>query len=1066
MRIVAVEKEYSHQELERKILEYWDSIDLVNKIREERRSGPKFYFLDGPPYMNNPPHLGHARTRAIRDPILKYRVMRGYNVRLQPGFDMHGLPIEVRVEEMINSRSKRDIEKFGVEKFIETCKKRAYEYRDRWTTFYRRFGLHMDLENPYLTLDNDYIESSWLFFKKAEEKGLLYRGKGTVAWCPRCETPLSGYEATDEYLDVTDPSIYLKFPLENPGGEFLLVWTTTPWTLPGNVAIAINPRFDYAKIKAGEETWIVAEQALERLEGKLPQLEREKKVLEVVPGSKLLGLRYIHPLSPKIPAHKKLAGENPRLHMVVAADFVSAEEGTGCVHIAPGHGPEDYTLGLKENLPIFSPVDEKGVFTDEAGDYKGLYVKNADPLIIKDLEECSSLVHQEKIKHRYPHCWRCKSPLIYRASDQWFISIDPIKEQMLEANNGITWVPPWAGSKRFHDWIVNARDWCISRQRYWGIPLPIWICTNKKCSHRVVVSSLEEIKAMAKELPQGGVDLHKPWLDKVVLVCPKCGGEMRRIPDIADVWFDSGASSWASLGYPKRKEEFEKWFPVDFITEGLDQTRGWFYTLLVEGIVAFDQTPYRTVLMNEFVLDERGEKMSKSLGNVIDPLEVIDQLGADTTRFYLVSEAAAWDKIKVNRKSLQNAGRMINILWNVYKFATIYMSLDRYAPQQPGGEGLRLEDRWILSRVNTLVGDVTESFEKLYLHQAARALREFIVEDLSHLYVRLVRSRVWLEEDHPEKLAAYHTLYYVLTRLSRLLAPITPFIAEEIYQNLEGGKKSSVHVASWPSVEERWVDKGLEEDMVITKRLVEAVASARQKGGLKLRWPVKRVTVLPMDERVSRAVERTKRIFCQLANTKEVVLLSHSDELPGVQIRVEPVMAALGPMYREEAGEIKKLVQGLEGREALRKIGEDGFLELVLSSGRRVRLLEEHLRFTRVLPRGVVAGECVYGIVYVDTTHTEELEAERLARELIRRIQAMRKMMGLAVDDMVRVSVECGAEEEALLGQQLGFIAGEVRASKLGFEKVRKSQGLVKEWQIDGKTFVIGVVRDEEHDKN
>ncbi|RLG71619.1 MAG: isoleucine--tRNA ligase [Methanobacteriota archaeon] len=726
MGIRAVEKEYSHQELEKKILEYWGNIDLVHKIGFERRNSPKFYFLDGPPYMNNPPHLGHARTRAIRDSVLKYRVMRGYNVRLQPGFDMHGLPIEVRVEEMINSKSKRDIEKFGVERFIETCKRCAYEYQDRWTTFYQKFGLHMDIENPYLTLNNDYIEASWFFFKKAKEKNLLYRGKGTVAWCPRCETPLSGYEATDEYLDVSDPSIYIKFPLGNSGRESLLVWTTTPWTLPGNVAIAINPKFEYVKLGVGEEVWIVAQPAIPRLGEELPQLS-DGKVLEVFPGSKLLGLRYHHPLTPKIPAHKKLAEKNPNLHTVVAADFVSAEEGTGCVHIAPGHGPEDYTLGLKENLPIFSPVDERGVFTDEAGDYKGLYVKNADPLIIRDLEEYNSLVYEGRIRHRYPHCWRCKSPLIYRASDQWFISIDPIKDQMLKANREILWVPPWAGSKRFHDWIVNARDWCISRQRYWGIPLPIWMCTNNSCSHWVVLSSLEEIKEKTRRLPLGEVDLHKPWLDRVVLTCPKCGSDMKRVPDVADVWFDSGASSWASLGYPKRKDEFEKWFPVDFITEGLDQTRGWFYTLLVEGIIAFDQTPYRTVLMNEFVLDERGERMSKSLGNVVDPLEIMDQFGADTTRFYLVSEAAAWDKIKVSRKSLENTGRMINILWNVYKFTTIYMSLDRYTPQSPGGEGLRLEDRWILSKVNTLVGDVTEAFEKLYLHQAARALREFIV---------------------------------------------------------------------------------------------------------------------------------------------------------------------------------------------------------------------------------------------------------------------------------------------------------------------------------------------------
>lgn len=1029
-----VPEDYNPSSLETKILKNWDDIDIYAKLKELRSSGPKFYFLDGPPYMNGVPHIGHARTRALRDPVLKYKSMNGYNVWHQPGFDMHGLPIEVKIEEILGTKTKSDIEKIGTELFIKSCKERGLSFLKIWIDFYKRFGMIGDFENPYMTLSNSYIESSWYFFKKAWEKNLLYKGKATVAWCPRCETPLSGYEATDEYKDVEDDSIYVKFPLVDRPDEYIIIWTTTPWTIPANVAVAVNPKYEYVRVKAGSEVWIVAKELLEKLM-LLFEIE-DYEIIETIKGKNLLGLKYRHILEDEVPVHKKF--NEPNAHTIVVTDYVTLEDGTGCVHTAPGHGPDDYSAGVEFKLPIFSPVNETGNFTDEAGKYKGMYIKDANDIIIDDIEDKGFLVLRDSVFHRYAHCWRCKSPLLYRASDQWFIRVEAIKDQILKENKKVKWVPDWAGEKRFHNWIEGARDWCISRQRFWGIPLPIWECS---CGSIEVVSSLDEIASLGGKIPD---DLHKPYIDEVKLKCPKCSKNMKRVSDIADVWFDSGASSWSSLGYPKNKDIFSEFFPMDFITEGLDQTRGWFYTLMLESYIVFDRAPYKQVLMNDFVLDQYGQKMSKSLGNVVDPKEVIAKYGADVTRFYLLWEIAPWDKLKFNWENVESVSRTFNILWNAYKFVTLYMSLDKFDVNTPLSEvkkSLRDEDKWILSRINTLTKETEENFDTLDLHLIPRKLKEFILEDLSRWYIRLVRERMWLEGDDKEKISAYVTSLYVFKRLTKLLAPISPFISEEIYKNFID--EPSIHLSNWDKHDTSLIDSELEANMSIIRTIIEGTLHARQKAGIKLRWPMSKAIVETQDKNVIKAVNTLSEIIKKQINVKEIVLGEVVQEL-----EILPNHKSLGPKFK---GDAKKVVELLKTHNpCIIKSGleKEGFFDL---DG--FKISPEDVNFNYLLPKGYELSEFENGRIYLYTEITEELKSEAIAREVIRRIQEMRKQADLNVEEYIHSYVQSSFEKE--LKQHQDYIKRETRSKTLLFSK--DNTFIEKEWDIDGDKFLIGI---------
>lgn len=844
--------------LEEGILKYWDSIGLLQKIRKKNRGGKKFFYLDGPPYVNGDPHMGHARTRAIRDPLLKYRVMQGYDVNLQPGYDCHGLPIEVKVEEDLGLRKREDIEAFGPERFIDKCRERALHFVEVFNQFYKRFGLHWDFENPYRTLDNSYISSSWQFFKKCQEKGLLYKGKATTAWCPRCETALAGYEATDEYRDVKDHSIYVKFPISGKENEFILIWTTTPWTLPANLAVTVNPKYEYVYVKVGQEKWLMARELVEQVMADcgVEDFRIDGKGVE---GRYLEGLKYDFVLGDSVPANQELETDNPKAHTVLVGDFVTLEDGTGCVHTAPGHGQDDYSVGMKCGLPPFSPVGEDGRYTEEGGSLKGVYVKDADPMVIESLKSRGLLAAEKRITHRYAHCWRCKTPIIYRASPQWFVDVGKVKSLMLKENRKVNWIPEWAGEKRFQNWIEEARDWCVSRQRYWGIPLPIWEC---ECGNYEVMGGWEELRKNAIRLPQGEPDLHVPYANKIKLKCPKCGKVMSRVPDIADIWFESGAATWASL----EPERFKGLFPMDFITEGLDQTRGWFYTVMVEGIIMFGETPYLNVLMNEWVLDKNGDKMSKSLGNVVSPQEVMEKYGADITRFYLAEETEVWEKLKFNPDNMKITFRLFNTLWNCYQFVKTYADAAGFDPRGAGiGEyekHLRAEDAWMLSRLASLDHALTNSLDSYLPFEAAKALDDFVMNDLSRWYIKIIRDRAWVTAEGKDKEAAILTLYMAVSELSKMMAPFAPFISEYIYRDLIGG--DSVFLDGWPTIKAQ-PDTELENQMGVAKEVVEQVNAARDDAGIKLRWPVEEVVVSTEED-----LEAVEDVICRMANAKRV----------------------------------------------------------------------------------------------------------------------------------------------------------------------------------------------------
>jgi len=880
-----------------------------------------------------------------------------------------------------------------------------------WTDFYKRFGMHLDFENPYLTLNNEFIESSWLFFKKAEEKDLLYEGLRSVEWCPRCETPLSHYEASDTYKEVEDISVYVKFPIHGKEDEFILIWTTTPWTLPSNIAISVNPKFEYAWVQTDEGKLLIAKELVETV---MKTVEIEKyAIVETVKGKDLEGMKYDHIFLEEVPIHKDFARQE-NIHTVLLANYVTLEDGTGLVHTAPGHGAEDYGTGVQYRLPIFSPVDSKGNYTKEAGKYEGIYVFDANKLICQDLTEKKLLLKQTMFIHRYAHCWRCQSPLISKASKQWFIAVEKVKDKLLKENKKVNWVPAWAGEKRFNDWLEGIRDWCISRQRYWGIPIPIWRCEDEKCGNYEVFGSLEELSKKA-DLPEV-LDLHKPGMDKITFPC-KCGKTMKRIPDIADVWFDSGSTTWSSLNYPKDKKTFDTFFPADFITEGLDQTRGWFYTLMVEGVIAFGKTPYNTVLMNDFVLDKDGTKMSKSLGNVIDPYDAFDKYGADITRFYLLWETQPWEKICFNWDNVTIVYKIMNILWNSYSFSKTYMDLHNFDPSiEP--KKFEVEDKWILSRVNTLTKEVTDCFEKYDLFRMSRAMSDFITEDFSRWYIKLIRQRV-KGEDAESSRAALYTLYKVLTRLSRLLAPIVPFTAEEIYLNLESGL--SIHAQEWPEAEEN--DEKLEKQMEEVKLIFESVSRARQRAGVKLKYPLQKLYLPKFDSDLG---EITK----QICNIKEI---EYSE--PEIEIKVKPDFKSLGPRYGNDMKDVVKELEKEKAAEIQKKV-KKGKIKLG-----KFELGKEDLIFEETSQEGLLPEEVDGKKIYLDTRQDEKLLEESLVRELIRNIQELRKNNGYMVGEQIFLSLGTDKDTEKTIEKFSETISSKTGAKKLSFTKPKRTLG-------------------------
>lgn len=1041
MPIKEAPRSYNPKILEEEIQKFWDAEKIYQKSQEIKENSPKYSFLDGPPYCSGRIHLGTAWNKIIKDTYLRFKSMSGFNVRRQAGWDTHGLPIEHKVEGILGLKNKKEIEEtIGIEKFVEKCRDFAIENKDLMTGQFQRLGIWMDWDNPYVTFDRQYMESCWWTLKKAHEQNLLINDLRVITWCPRCETALALAEIDYEYKE--DPSIYVKFPIKNRENEFILIWTTTPWTLPANLAVCVNPEYEYAYVKVNKATYLMAQALVEEI---FP--EEDYQILKIVKGYELEGLEYEHPLPEEIPFHKEFK------HHIYPAEHVTLTEGTGCVHTAPGHGPDDFEVGKKYGLPIFCPVDEEGVFKDEAGKYAGEFVKDADRHIIDDLKKHSLLLKEGVINHRYGFCWRCKTPIIYLATQQWFLKITAIKDRMLKELEKVEWVPKWAGESRFRDWIENARDWTISRQRYWGIPIPIWICDS--CNEITVIGSIDELKNLAASGQLKGDFIHRPYVDEIDLRC-ECGGHMQRTPDVLDVWIDSGVAGWAALHYPQEKELFQKWYPYDFITEGHDQTRGWFYSQLGCGVISLGNTPYRKVLMHGFTLDEEGKKMSKSLGNVVEPEEVIDRYGADVLRFYLLWANKPWEDLKFNWEEVKTINKMFNILWNVYVFSTTYMALDNFDPTlyEEKDLNLRDEDLWIISRVQSLTQTVTESFESLNLHKATRHIQNFILEDLSRWYVRLIRGRTWIEKDDPDKLGAYHSLYHTIRQLIIILAPIAPHITEEIYRNLirgvEKNAPESVHLLDW-SLDPESIKKNLEKDMEVVRDIIEACARARDSARYKLRWPVKEVVIVSEDKSILDSARNLHQIIIDQANAKELI---SSNDFSKLKIKAEPNMKVLGPKLRDKVPKVSAKLSSADGADIIHILSTMGTYPVEVED-QVFELKEEDIIFETELPENVVSADFPGGNVYLDTELTPEILAEAMSRELIRRIQDMRKDLNLDVEANITVYVECSEKFKEYISSFLRFISQETRAEKLLF---RKGDGqYTKNWKIEDEEITITI---------
>ena len=1054
-----VTSSYHANEIEESIRQFWLEEAIVEKTRELHLSDPDFFFVDGPPYTTGNIHLGTAWNKIIKDSILRYTRMTGRNVIARAGYDMHGLPIEVRVEQQLGFVSKKDIEQFGIGNFIEKCRTFAAANMEVMSRQFEALGIWLDFADPYQTMKPEYIEAAWWTLARADEEGMLERGHRVVNWCPRCATAIADSEV--DYADVTDPSIYVKFPLTGKDHEYLVIWTTTPWTLPANVAVAVHPDIVYARVEAvrdgAKEILWMAEDLVDSVLRK--GRYQDYRLIEKINGVELTGLTYSSPIEDTVTLQRTLA------HRVVTADFVTLEN-TGMVHIAPGHGWDDYLLGCREDLPIICPVDASGRFTREAGTLEGMFIKEADPVVLHDLGH--HLLARESVTHRYGHCWRCKTPIIFRATEQWFLKASAIRDRMLDEVGKVLWYPEWAGSARFYDWIKEARDWCISRQRYWGIPIPIWEC--KSCgAHRVfgTFSDLEE--ASGRSI----TDPHRPFVDEIAVSC-KCGGEMRRVEDIFDVWFDSAVASWATLRFPGEREAFERLWPADFITEGQDQTRGWFYSQLGASTIAFGCSPYRSVLMHGFALDAEGRKMSKSLGNVVTPDEVVTTQGVDVLRLYVLSSSAPWDDLKFNWEGVKTVNRAINIYWNVYRFPLPYMILDHYEPYttadgtwdddalRSGLGSMAPEDRWIISRINSCALIVSKAMMERQLHRATRALIQFILEDLSRWYVQLVRPRMWLEGTSEAKATAYETMYYVIRRLCGLLSPFIPHITEMMYQNIRTlSDPPSIHMTDWWGGDESLVDTVMEHSMDIVRSFDEASANARQAGKRKLRWPVSEIVVVTDDDDVIAALESLSSICKDRANARAVRVVRGAYDRIGW--KAEPVMKALGPAFGKNAPIVRELIRSADAA-ALKSPLDKGETVTLAGSDGVYPIQPGYVAFLEELPPNLFQAHMERGTVYVDVTLTADLEAEGYAREVIRRIQEMRRQRDLNVEDYITAGIIIDDERvcSLLQGRWEDVIQEEVRAGSLRISpgssvSMNGSYELERDWDIEGIQAVIGI---------
>ena len=1037
---------------EKQIENFWDENHIFEKSMDSRKEGPTYTFYDGPPTANGKPHIGHVLTRVIKDMIPRYRTMKGYMVPRKAGWDTHGLPVEIEVEKKLGLDGKDQIEAYGLEPFIKQCKESVWKYKGMWEDFSGTVGFWADMENPYVTYHDDYIESEWWALKEIWNKKLLYKGFKIVPYCPRCGTPLSSQEVAQGYKDVKERSAIARFKVKDEDA-YILAWTTTPWTLPSNVALCVNPEETYAKVKAADGyTYYMAEALLDTVLGKLGDAENGVKayeVLETMTGRDLEFKEYEPLFDCAVDICKK---QNKKAYYVVCDTYVTLTDGTGVVHIAPAFGEDDAKVGRNYDLPFVQLVDGKGNMTEETP-YAGVFVKKADPMVLEDLDKKGLLFAAPKFEHSYPHCWRCDTPLIYYARESWYIKMTAVKDDLIRNNNTINWIPESIGKGRFGDWLTNVQDWAISRNRYWGTPLNIWECS---CGHQECIGSRAELAERSGNPEDAKVELHRPYIDAVTMKCPECGGEMHRVPEVIDCWFDSGAMPFAQHHYPfENKDIFEKQFPAQFISEAVDQTRGWFYSLLAESTILFNKAPYENVIVLGHVQDENGQKMSKSKGNAVDPFDALQTYGADAIRWYFYINSAPWLPNRFHGKAVQEGQRkFMGTLWNTYAFFVLYANIDNFDASRYTLDYSKLSvmDKWILSKLNSVVGEVDDDLGNYKIPEAARALQEF-VDDLSNWYVRRSRERFWAKGMEQDKINAYMTLYTCLVTFCKAAAPMIPFMTEEIYQNLvrsvDASQPESIHLCDFPKVEEEHVDKKLEADMDIVLKAVVMGRACRNTANIKNRQPVNTMFVKAEYE----LTDFYKDIIADELNVKKVVFTNDVREFTSYTFK--PQLRTVGPKYGKQLGAIKKYLEELDGNAAMDTLQKDGVLKFTAGDV-EVSLTEEDLLIEMTQKEGYVTEADNSMTVVLDTNLTPELIEEGFVLELISKIQTMRKDAGFEVTDHIRVAFADNDKIEEIAQKHEKEISGKVLADALS---VKNELSVAKEWNVNGENVKISVER-------
>ncbi len=1026
-------------EREKETVKFWTEHEIFEKSVEIRQGSPTYVFYDGPPTANGKPHIGHPETRAFKDLFPRYQTMKGKMVPRKAGWDTHGLPVELEVEKLLHINGKEQIEEYGIAPFIEKCKESVWKYKGMWEDFSKAIGFWADMERPYVTYDNSFIESEWWALKQIWEKGLLYKGFKIVPYCPRCGTPLSSHEVAQGYKDVKERSAIARFKCKEEDA-YILAWTTTPWTLPSNVALCVNAKEDYVKVKhsteAGESTYYLAAALCDAVLG-----EGSYTVLETYKGADLENKEY-EPLfdfvSPK-----------ERCWYVVCDDYVTLTDGTGVVHIAPAFGEDDAKVGRKYGLPLVQLVDQKGQMTSETK-WPGVFCKDADKEILKDLESRGLLFSAPKFEHSYPFCWRCDTPLIYYARESWYIEMTKVKDQLIQNNNTVNWLPESIGKGRFGDWLENLQDWAVSRNRYWGTPLNIWEC---ECGHRHAVGSIAELREMSPNCPED-IELHRPFVDQVTIACPHCGRQMRRVPEVIDCWFDSGAMPFAQHHYPfENKELFESQFPAEFISEAVDQTRGWFYSLLAISTLLFGKAPYKNVLVLGHVLDENGQKMSKSKGNAVDPIAVLDKFGSDSLRWYFYTTCAPWLPKRFSEKAvIEGQKKFFSTLWNTYAFFVLYANIDGFDPTQYRLEdcGLTVMDRWLLSRLNSTVREVDAQLSQYHVPETARALQDF-VDQLSNWYVRRSRERFWVQGEAGDKTAAYMTLYTALVTVAKLLAPLAPFISEDIYRNLvcsvDKGAPESVHLCGYPVCDASLVDEKLEQDMDEVLKVVTLGRAARNQANIKNRQPLARLYT-DADPSLGGLYQD---IIRQELNVKDIAFLSDMSAFTAYSFK--PQLKLLGKKLGKRLGAVRQALQELDGSAAKKQLDTQGALTLALEDG-QVSLTPEELLIETSQKEGYTSVSDRGLTVVLDTALSQELVEEGFVREIVSKLQSMRKDAGFVVTDHIRVSHQGSSKIEEILKRNEASILGDVLGESCAYGQLA---GYTAEWDVNGEKTSFGV---------